>query len=43
MHSLHAKNLVVALLVVEHGGREVVENVLNRQKAIGLVMKAGVV
>lgn len=36
MHGLHAQNLVVALLVIEHGGGEVVEDILICQRPVRL-------
>jgi hypothetical protein len=36
MHCLHAQNLVVALLVVEHGCSEIVKDVLGRKRPICL-------
>lgn len=36
MDCLHAEDLVVALLVIKHGSRKVVEDILSSQWAIGL-------
>lgn len=36
VHGLHAQDLVVALLVVEHGRRKVVKHILGREGAMGL-------
>jgi len=36
VHCLHSQDLVVALLVVEHGGCEVIENVLGRERTVCL-------
>jgi hypothetical protein len=36
MHRLHAQNLVVALFVIEHGGGEVVEHIIGRERSIRL-------
>lgn len=36
MHRLHSQDLIIALLVIEHGGCEVVEYVLGRKWSISL-------
>ena len=36
MHCLHTQDLVVALLVVEHGRGEVIERVLGSERAMCL-------
>jgi hypothetical protein len=36
VHCLHAKDLVVALLVVEHGRRKVVKDILDGERAMRL-------
>jgi hypothetical protein len=41
MHCLHSQYLVVTLFIVEHGAREVVEDILCRQRAIRLESSVG--
>lgn len=36
MHRLHSQDLVVALLVIEHRGCEVIEYILGRERSVGL-------
>lgn len=36
MHCLHAKDLVITLLVIEHGCGKVVKHILVRKRSIGL-------
>lgn len=38
MYGLHTQNLVVALLVVEHGGCKIIEHILGRERAVGLCL-----
>jgi len=37
VHGLHAQNLVIALLVIEHGSSKVVKDILSCQRSVGLV------
>ncbi len=37
VHRLHAQHLVVALLVIEHRRREIVEYILVRERSVSLV------
>ena len=39
VHGLHSQDLVVALLVVEHGGRKVLKDVLGREGTICLAAR----
>lgn len=36
MHGLHTQDLIVTLLIIEHGRSKVVEDVLVCQRSIGL-------
>lgn len=38
MHSLHAQNLIIALFIIKHGSREIIEDiVVCKQPAVGLI------
>lgn len=36
MHGLHAQYLIIALLVVEHGGREILKHIFSHERTISL-------
>lgn len=40
VHCLHSKHLVIALLVIEHGGGEVIENVFGRERTVCLEIES---